>query len=259
MSIIPTRFASQSFTRNIKRIFKFFVLVSGCAIYSLSWAEFEGDLVLYPKGCQNSKSGICKLDSTLRFKSADTLVWETDVWSSEKAKSGTTDGASIPEWAQGIIGDPYDEAYLKAAIVHDHYCYEENNVRTWRQTHRMFYDALIALKLSKIKALTMYFAVYLAGPHWVELVPGEYCGDSCIKNYGNSNEDVYFYENSLLNSQDYQKKITDLFEELSNGADLSVEDIETRAKKLDEDNFFFKNGNTYSPKGENDRNLMHRI
>lgn len=164
--------------------------------------EFIGDLILLPEGCQKSVARICKLGAELTYKSSsDNLVWQTDVWQDGNRESGTTDGASIPEWAQSIIGDPYDKSYLKAAIVHDHYCYQENHVRTWRQTHRMFYDALIDLDVTPVKAKTMYFAVYLFGPHWVELVPGENCGKNCIKTFSATKKNIYFEQDQYTSEQ----------------------------------------------------------
>jgi hypothetical protein len=47
---------------------------------------------------------------------------------------------------------------------HDHYCYKENHVRGWRQTHKAFYYALNTLGVPALKAKIMYAAVYLGGP-----------------------------------------------------------------------------------------------
>lgn len=215
--------------------------------------EFTGDLVLYPEGCQKSDARICKLGSELTYKSStDNLVWQTDAWRDGNGESGTTDGASIPGWAQSIIGDPYDESYLKAAIVHDHYCYDENHVRTWRKTHRMFYDALIDLGVSTIKAKTMYFAVYLFGPHWVDIVPGENCGHNCVKNVAPTG--VRWEGDSFSNSESL-KHINKMKEALEANPDLSLEDIENKAKEIKPNYFFFKYGATYTPTGENDSNI----
>ena len=157
----------------------FFLLVA----LDASSAPIAGKLDLYPKGCQSSDTGICKLGSELTYTSSrNRLVWKTNAWSSDEAQSGTTDGASIPRWAQPIIGRPYKGAYLKAAIIHDHYCFKENHVRTWRDTHRMFYDAMRDSGVNAAKAKVMYFAVYFAGPKWVRLVEGERCGRNCIQN-----------------------------------------------------------------------------
>ena len=141
-----------------------------------------GVLHLNPEGCE--KEDLCRLGEPLRFVQANGTAWQSDAWSSNEVQSGTTDGASIPNWAQPIIGKPFDRSYLKAAILHDHYCYRENHVRNWRSTHRMFRDALLASGLSRFKANVMYYAVMLGGPRWSKLVPGEQCGPQCVKTVG---------------------------------------------------------------------------
>jgi hypothetical protein len=90
--------------------------------------------------------------------------------------------ATIPSWARPFVGGPFDPSYIKAAVIHDHYC--DRHVRPWRSTHRAFYDALIALGLDTAKAKVMYYAVYLGGPKWVKLIPGKPCGSgiACINN-----------------------------------------------------------------------------
>ena len=233
-------------------------------ISSVSWAgSFEGKLNIYPPGCQTSPGGICKLGSPLTYRSSrNSLVWKTVAWQSDKAESGTTDGASIPKWAQNIIGIPYDQTYLKAAIIHDHYCYKENQVRPWRETHRMFYDAMIDLDVPKSKAKTMYYAVYLAGPKWVKLVKGEKCGKNCLQKTASrlrSSKLDNFSENSLLYDPKYQAEVLKLYKEFENGAEFSIEELEERAKAHDKSNFFFAHGDTYSPRGKNDPNLQHRL
>ena len=55
-------------------------------------------------------------------------------------------------------------------------------MRTWQQTHLMFYDALIDSGVPAHKAQIMYFAVLAGGPRWVELIEGIACpiGMMCI-------------------------------------------------------------------------------
>lgn len=219
--------------------------------------EFKGDLVLLPDGCETTNARICRLGAPLTYYSRkDGLVWQTDVWSDPNAQSGTTDGASIPPWAQPIIGDAYDPSFLKAAIVHDHYCYKENHVRTWRQTHRMFYDALNDLNVDPIKAKVMYFAVYWRGPRWVKLVPGENCGDNCIKNVAPTGRR---WEGSQYSGASFETELARLKADLENGLSLSTDDLEARAERLDPDSFFFKHGGTYVPTGPNDSNILPHL
>lgn len=76
-----------------------------------------------------------------------------------------TDGASIPRALWSIIGSPFTGNYLAAAIIHDFYC--DLKSRDWRDTHSVFFDAMIANKVDNIQAKIMYFAVYRFGPRWV--------------------------------------------------------------------------------------------
>ncbi|MET3898011.1 hypothetical protein ABIB57_001957 [Devosia sp. UYZn731] len=103
----------------------------------------------------------------------------------EAGKGLITDGASIPSWGRWLIGQPLDEAFAKAATLHDHYCRENHQVRDYLSTHRMFYDALIDSGMDSVKAGVMYAAVLVGGPKWSQLVPGEECevldNDICVR------------------------------------------------------------------------------
>ncbi len=93
------------------------------SVHAIAFAQFSGDLRLAPKGCE--ETGQCKLQAPLRYKDAAGTVWE--------AMAGlVTDGASIPGIFQPFIGDPFDEKFIKAAIVHDHYC--DRHVRSWTES-----------------------------------------------------------------------------------------------------------------------------
>ena len=122
-------------------------------------AQFIGDLAFTPDACKAKRE--CILRNALEFVDPDKRLW--------RAEAGDlTDGASIPDWAQGFIGDPWDETYLKAAVLHDHYCV--NHITSWRDTHLMFYNALLDLGVSSFKAKVMYYAVYLGGPRWIDVL-----------------------------------------------------------------------------------------
>jgi hypothetical protein len=188
---------------------------------------FTGELKLFPDGCQNTEDRKCKLEGMLTYTSSrNGLVWQTDEWEEGNEQSGTTDGASIPDWAQPIIGKPYDESYLKAAIVHDHYCYKENQVRTWEDTHLMFYDALIDLGVSKLKAKVMYFAVYWRGPEWGKLVPGEDCGFNCIK-MANS-----FLIQDNYTGEEFTKQLAAVQKMVTEDPEFSLDELKELAIKL---------------------------
>lgn len=80
-------------------------------------------------------------------------------------KNDVIDGASIPEivWSQ-IVGTPYVGDYRRASVVHDVACDEK--IRTSKDAHRMFYEAMIADGTSEPKAMLFYMAVRLFGPQW---------------------------------------------------------------------------------------------
>jgi len=74
------------------------------------------------------------------------------------------DGASIPRAFWTIIGDPYGPGYREPSIVHDHYCIIRT--RAWRDTHRMFHEAMLCRDVGSLKARVMFYAVYRFGPRW---------------------------------------------------------------------------------------------
>lgn len=121
------------------------------------------------------------------FTSAETLKFVDPEGKSWIAPQDTiTDGASIPDQALKLIGverigiletqsrlPQSFESHFRAALIHDAYCGTENEgvgenyqTATWRETHRMFFDACVAggtnLKLAK----TMFSAVWIFGPRW---------------------------------------------------------------------------------------------
>lgn len=74
-----------------------------------------------------------------------------------------TDGASVPAalWA---LYPPFTGNYRSAAVIHDYYC--ELKLRTWEDTHKVFYFAMRAANVDEKTAKIMYGAVYLFGPRW---------------------------------------------------------------------------------------------
>jgi hypothetical protein len=204
-----------------------------------AFAGFEGNIVLAPPGCEDQ--GQCVLQFDLRYTDPQGVVWMA-------AAKDKTDGASIPPWAQPLIGKPFDKSYIKAAVIHDHYC--DRHVRPWRQTHRAFYDALVDQGLPVAKAKVMYFAVYLGGPKWVDLISGKSCGKNCIFKVdldiavGMASSKVttvarpaeYDTPGFALAVSDTDKYIAE------RGGDVSLEELEARAKKLRPDDFYYLHG-----------------
>lgn len=197
-------------------------------------AQFEGILMLEPIGCQ--ATGECTIKNKLRFTDPAGVVWE--------AKAGlVTDGASIPGVFQPFVGQPFDESFIKSAVIHDHYC--DRTVRPWRQTHRVFYEALLDQGVAKAKAKVMYFAVYLGGPKWVKLIPGKYCGKNCI----NAMRTASGKPGMRVRKADYSMpmlpgELSKLQDELDKDPDaLSLDQIDARAQTLRPGDYYYKNGN----------------
>lgn len=103
--------------------------------------------------------------------------WQTN-------KGAETDGASIPPLLQPFVGSPWEDGYIRAAVIHDWYC--DRHVRSWQDTHLVFYNAMLASGLNVAKAKLMFYAVYSFGPRWGYLVPGTPCSGikNCIQNVG---------------------------------------------------------------------------
>lgn len=229
-------------------------VIASASVMPISAGTFSGELKLYPPECQKTESKICKLEGLLTYTSSrDGLVWQTDEWQDGNGQSGTTDGASIPKWAQPIIGDQYDESYLKAAIIHDHYCYKENHVRTWRATHRMFYDALIDLDVNPIKAKVMYFAVYWRGPKWINLVPGEKCGHNCIKRILPSS---IRWDGDGYGGDGFEEQLAQIKKVIVKNPEITLEELEDVARSITPNKFFFEHDDSYIPNGPSDPNAF---
>ncbi len=229
--------------------------------------NLTGDITLFPAGCQDTPDRICKLKGQLTFVSprkdskGKTVVWKTKEWNKfNGGKIGTTDGATIPRLAQPFIGKPYDKSYLKAAILHDHYCYDEGRVRTWQDTHLMFYDALTDLEVPDDKAKAMYFAVYSFGPKWwrKKILPGEICGEGCVYNLPISTKGriasaisettrrlgefttITRTQEDSYDSQEFDERFMMVQDVIKSDPDITLEELEVMARKLDPNNFPFE-------------------
>lgn len=205
------------------------LLLSPTVVFS----QFTGDLQLTPKGCE--ATGQCTLKDRLRFRDSAGLVWE--------AMAGlVTDGASIPGVFQPFIGSPFDHRFIKAAIVHDHYC--DRHVRPWRKTHRVFYEALIDQGVSVAKAKTMYLGVLVGGPKWIRLIPGSKCGPNCVNalksatgvsGYRSRPADYSFPGLSVAMQETHAQL-------LINPESLSLDQLDERARQFRPGDFYFANG-----------------
>lgn len=79
-------------------------------------------------------------------------------------KDWIIDGASIPQPLWGALGSPFVGEYRKASVIHDYYC--DVKTASWKDVHRMFYDASIVSGVSLIKAKIMYGSILIGGPRW---------------------------------------------------------------------------------------------
>ena len=165
-------------------------------------SRIQGRVSFSPEGCQLNTPRICFIESALRYRVpiADGLVWESKPYDPSDAPDGTTDGASIPSAVWPLVGLPYDPLFVRPAILHDHYTYQENLVRPWQDTHRMFLYALLEEGVDPVTAQIMYYAVYTFGGHWTELLVGEDCGPACTQFAPHPN-DVIFYPPALDSPQ----------------------------------------------------------
>lgn len=218
---------------------------------------FEGDMLLIPDHCRDE--GKCYLKDDITFTDVRGMKWRAGKWipgSAETIETGTTDGASIPSWAQTIVGAPFDDEYLKAAVLHDHYCYKENHVRTWRETHRMFYEAMLALQVPALKAKVMYAAVYLGGPRWTRLVPGESCGPQCLydavkpdKNVSADNGSFITVRKARYSEPAFKAQLDAIRTKIEANPNLSPMDIENIANKMMPDDIFSRSGREHELSG----------
>ncbi|WP_426126320.1 DUF1353 domain-containing protein [Pararhizobium sp. PWRC1-1] len=150
------------------------LLLSVLASSSTSWA-FPQCEKPEDRGCFTGRFNLTdvpgdadhkKLADDFGFVDPQGVGWE--------ASSGdVTNGADIPALLQAIIGGPWDDDYLRAAVIHDHYCVRQ--VRKWSDTHRVFYDAMVAGDIDETKAKLMYYAVYTFGPMWGWTLSGAKC------------------------------------------------------------------------------------
>jgi len=128
-----------------------------------------------------------------------------------------TDGASIPGWAQGFIGRPHDKAFIRAAVLHDHYVRKENAVLSYLATQQLFYWALLDSDVPKDKAMLMYAAVLVGAPKWslYYRAKPEECDTpmdvECVKNDGDIQADeVVNYTEAAFNQPGFQQAVASL-------------------------------------------------
>lgn len=220
-----------------------FVVLTMISALSPASAQFSGTFELGPEGCE--RTGQCTLTYDFRYRDPNGVEWQA-------AAQNRTDGASIPPWAQSIVGSPFDKNFTKAAVIHDHYC--DRHVRPWRVTHRVFFDALIEAGVDRGKAKVMYYAVYLGGPKWAELIPGRDCGNNCIfqiedgaQKSGEPPRRHYVTRGQTYNEPDFAAELAAVEMMVKQQGDaIGLDALEKRAESKRPNDFFYKNGDRVS-------------
>lgn len=120
--------------------------------------QYEGEIVGSWKIGNTSQGNRFKLGSDYQFTDANGFLWKVP-------KGQEVDGASIPRFLWSIVGPPYNGPYFPASVIHDYYCCMRH--RTAKDTHKVFYDAMLALEnLDSWHAYSIYLGVKLFGPDW---------------------------------------------------------------------------------------------
>ena len=104
------------------------------------------------------RGGVAVVEKPLTFTDPRGLNWT--------APAGIeVNGASIPRPLWSIVGSPFKGDYLRASVIHDHYCV--TMTRGWRETHKMFWHGCRADGLSRVYANLLYAGVMRFGPRWI--------------------------------------------------------------------------------------------
>ncbi len=195
---------------------------------------FSGRLMLNSKGCE--AKGECNVgNGGLKF--TQIIGGKKKVWSVQPGLK--TDGASIPKFAQGIIGRPYDGSYLAAAVIHDNFCARETE--SWKNTHRLFYDMLRSLGINDLKAKIMYAGVVAGSHKWVKVKKPQSCGQGCTFNLPAGNQmNGDNFERGPDNSSVAQIAFTALEAKITAAPELSLDDIDNEAQQLLPDDPYIK-------------------
>ncbi len=125
----------------------------GSGAAASEFGVFSGEAILRFIGAQR---GVVERDLT--FRDPQGVAWTTPA-------GVEVNGASIPRALWTIVGAPFSGEYLRASVIHDHYCVTME--RDWRATHLVFYHGCRADGLSELYASLLYAGVMRFGPRWV--------------------------------------------------------------------------------------------
>lgn len=233
-------------------------IIFAALFFTNARAQFVGELAFIPNDCKST--GKCTLAFDFGYIDPKGVGWQ--------AKAGLkTDGASIPSWAQPIIGGKWEQQFLRAAVIHDHYC--DRNVRSRSATHRMFYDALIESGVNRGKALIMYYAVMVGSHMWVDLIEGQNCSgiSKCIQSVGlnqsipgakirkNEHNQLQAYRPARFEDHAVLEDISEAKKIIEEGSINTPEDVERLAKNRNPNDFFLTHGDSIRYQGQNSKHL----
>lgn len=104
-------------------------------------------------------------DDERKMRLIESLSYTDSTGTTWRAQAGDiVDGASIPRFFWRFIGSPFVGKYRRPSVIHDVYC--ASKTLPHRAVHKMFYEAMIADDVPKLKAKAMYYAVRAGGPRW---------------------------------------------------------------------------------------------
>lgn len=226
---------------------------------------FVGELAFRPDGCEGSRR--CFLVNDVRYNARNGLGWQASKRADDAGdmvESGVTDGASIPLWAQPLIGEPFDPEFIKPAVIHDHYSYPENRVRKWWATQRVFYEMLRDEGISQAKARIMYLGVLVGSRKWILLVPGDDCGPNCINDIGDAANvnstsvgGVFREWEATYDTKEYDEAMRLGMAALAlYGDEMTIDDVNVLAGSLLPEHPIFKVGDVYAPTGLQDAFIL---
>lgn len=135
------------------------LLAAACAVTAATAAEpahFTGKLVL---------ELIDEIGFNHEFRLLDDLAFvdgQGKAWIA--ARGGIADDESLPRELHPLQGLPYIAEYRKAAVIHRYF--SRAGTESWKQVHRVLYDASIAEGVSAAQARSLYAAVYASAWRW---------------------------------------------------------------------------------------------
>lgn len=217
------------------------VLVAGMVTTTAAGEEtakfghFEGKLELVKNGCETTnpdkpKPGPWRLLYNFGYVDRWDVPWQADA-------GDCTDGASIPAWAQPLVGGPMTTEYRQAAVLHDHYSKSVRYVRSWLQTQRMFHEVLLASGVAPDRAALLYAGVLIGSGKWIHRMEGKPCETgagsttACINSVGNTSL-VLKTSPESYDSPDFASQLAEVQAQLEQGGATSDYAIEALVREI---------------------------